>query len=72
MDMGTVAVINPFAATGLMLGGSLASVFFGRTKMYARYLGKTATDERGVVWYKIRWDGRDAWVSSMYTRKISY
>ena len=38
----------------------------------ARYLGKTATDERGVVWYKIRWDGRDAWVSSMYTRKISY
>lgn len=41
MDMGTVAVINPFAATGLMLGGGLASVFFGRTKMYARYLGKT-------------------------------
>ena len=38
----------------------------------ARYLGKTATDERGVVWYKIRWNGRDAWVSSMYTKKVSY
>lgn len=38
----------------------------------AKYLGKTATDERGVVWYKIRWNGRDAWVSSMYTKKVSY
>ena len=38
----------------------------------AKYLGKTATDERGVVWYKIRWKGRDAWVSSMYTRKVKY
>ena len=38
----------------------------------AKYLGKTSTDERGVVWYKIRYNGRDAWVSSMYTQKISY
>ena len=37
-----------------------------------RYLGNTAIDERGVVWYNVRYDGRDAWVSSMYTRKISY
>lgn len=40
MDMGTVAAINPFAAVGLMSGEGLASLF-GRTKMYARYLGKT-------------------------------
>lgn len=40
MDMGTVAVINPFAVTGLMFGKRLVSPF-GRTKMYARYLGKT-------------------------------
>lgn len=40
MDVGTVAAINPFAATGRMLGEGLASLF-GRTKMYARYLGKT-------------------------------
>ena len=38
----------------------------------AKYLGKTSTDERGVVWYKIRYNGRDAWVSSMYTRKVKY
>ena len=39
---------------------------------YARYLHETSVDERGVVWYKIRWNGRDAWVSSMYTRKVRY
>ena len=38
----------------------------------AKYLGKTSTDNRGVVWYKIRWNGRDAWVSSRYTCKVSY
>ena len=38
----------------------------------ARYLGKTATDDRGVLWYMIRWDGHDAWVSSMYTKKVKY
>ena len=36
------------------------------------YLGETSVDGRGVVWYNVRYDGRDAWVSSMYTRKISY
>ena len=38
----------------------------------AKYLGKTATDSNGRVWYKIRWNGRDAWVSSRYTRKVSH
>ena len=38
----------------------------------AKYLGKTSTDDRGVVWYKIRFNGRDAWVSSRYTCKVSY
>ena len=38
----------------------------------ARYLGKSTTDERGVVWYKIDWKGRGAWVSSMYTKKIKH
>jgi uncharacterized protein YraI len=38
----------------------------------ARYLGETSIDERGVIWYKIRWDGRNAWVSSMYTKKVRY
>lgn len=35
-----------------------------------QFLGRTSTDERGVVWYKIRWNGRDCWVSSMYTRRV--
>lgn len=38
----------------------------------AKYLGETAYDDRGVMWYKIRWEGRSAWVSSMYTRKVRY
>lgn len=38
----------------------------------ARFLGETAYDERGVKWFKIRWDGRSAWVSSMYTKKVKY
>ena len=36
----------------------------------AKFLGKTSTDERGVVWYKIDWHGREAWVSSRYTAKV--
>ena len=34
-----------------------------------RYLHDTATDDRGVTWYKVRWNGREAWVSSRYTVK---
>lgn len=38
----------------------------------ARYLHETAVDERGVLWYKIRWNGHSAWVSSRYTKKVRY
>lgn len=38
----------------------------------ARYLGETSIDDRGVLWYKIRWNGKAAWVSSMYTKKVKY
>ena len=37
-----------------------------------RYLHETAIDERGVLWYKIRWNGQSAWVSSRYTKKVRY
>lgn len=40
MNTGTVAEIHPFAAIGLVIDKGLTS-FFGRKKMYARYLGKT-------------------------------
>ncbi|MBR2796494.1 MAG: SH3 domain-containing protein [Clostridia bacterium] len=38
----------------------------------ARFLGETSIDERGVLWYKISWNGKHAWVSSRYTKKIRY
>ena len=33
----------------------------------AAYLGEQSTDERGVVWYKVRYNGKTGWVSSRYT-----
>lgn len=30
------------------------------------YLGKTSTDSRGVVWYKVRYNGVTGWISSKY------
>jgi uncharacterized protein YgiM (DUF1202 family) len=30
------------------------------------YLGNSSTDERGVAWYNIRYNGTDGWVSSKY------
>ena len=38
----------------------------------AKYLGETSIDERGVLWYKIRFNGKSAWVSSRYTKKVRY
>ena len=32
----------------------------------ATYLGSYSTDERGVVWYSVRFDGITGWVSSRY------
>ena len=33
----------------------------------ATFLGETSVDNRGVVWYKISWNGSSGWVSSRYT-----
>ncbi len=30
---------------------------------------RTGKDDRGVVWYRVRYDGHTGWVSSMYARK---
>ena len=38
----------------------------------ARFLGDTSVDERGIPWYKIKWNGREAWVSSRYTCTVKY
>lgn len=33
-----------------------------------RYLGKSSTDSRGVIWYNIEFQGIQGWVSSKYAR----
>lgn len=33
----------------------------------ASYANETETDERGVDWYKIQWNGTEGWVSTRYT-----
>lgn len=37
----------------------------------ADYLGVSSTDNRGVVWYRISYNGLDCWVSSKYTTLFS-
>ncbi|MGX8705456.1 MAG: SH3 domain-containing protein [bacterium] len=34
-----------------------------------KYLHDTSIDDRGVMWYKVRFNGNTAWVSSRYTMK---
>lgn len=33
----------------------------------ATYLNQSSVDERGVAWYRVRYDGVTGWVSSRYT-----
>jgi uncharacterized protein YraI len=33
----------------------------------ATYLGDSSVDDRGVRWYKVRYNGKTGWVSSKYT-----
>ena len=51
--------------TGPGLGYSKLGVLYDGDS--APYQGKTSYDDRGVAWYKIRWNGSTAWVSSRYT-----
>jgi len=32
----------------------------------APYLGESSTDDRGVIWYKVKFEGKTGWISSMY------
>ena len=40
------------------------------------YLGESSTDNRGVIWYKVNFEGKTGWVSSMYAglngKTVSY
>lgn len=43
--------------------GILDTILQGET---ATYLGSSSTDDRGVVWYSVRFEGVSGWVSSVY------
>ena len=38
----------------------------------ATWLGQKSTDYRGVVWYKVRFNGETGWVSSKYSKLYTY
>ena len=46
-------------------GELITSITKGKT---LDYLGEKSTDERGVVWYKIKYNGKTGWVSSKYSK----
>lgn len=43
----------------------LGTISEGKT---ATFLGKASTDSRGVVWFKIKYNGTTGWVSSKYAK----
>ena len=45
-------------------GKDLGTIYEGDT---ASYLGSRSTDDRGVVWYKVNFDGVVGWVSARYS-----
>ena len=51
--------------SGPGLGYSKLGVLYDGSS--AAFLGDTSVDNRGVVWYKISWNGSSGWVSSRYT-----
>lgn len=46
-------------------GTALDTIAKGKT---ATFLNKASTDSRGVVWFKVKYNGKTGWVSSKYTK----
>lgn len=46
-------------------GTALGTISKGKT---ATFLNKASTDSRGVVWFKVKYNGKTGWVSSKYTK----
>lgn len=72
-----VPVTSAFAATKVTATGN-CNIRSGPSKSYsirgvlkkgkkATYLNSYRTDYRGVIWYKVYYQGKTGWVSSMYT-----
>lgn len=55
--------------TNIRSRGSLSGRILGVLPMdaTATFLNETNVDDRGVVWYYVRYDGLEGWVSSRYT-----
>ena len=51
--------------TPSLLGADLGTLTEGNS---AVYLGQSSTDDRGVVWYYVSYNGTVGWVSSRYSR----
>jgi len=50
-------------------GGKLTAMKEGQT---ASYMNGSSLDERGVVWYKVNFNGQTGWVSSRYSELYNY
>lgn len=57
------ATVNVRSGPGLSYR-DIGTVYNGDT---LSYLDKSSTDSRGVVWYKVNYDGESGWVSSKYS-----
>ena len=55
--------------TASLYGKSLGVLRKGQS---LKYLKKVSMDSRGVVFFKVRYNGKDAWVSSYYTKLGKY
>lgn len=57
---------DTFLRAGAALGKKIIDVLHeGET---AEYLDQKATDDRGVIWYKVSLNGKSGWVSEKYTK----
>jgi len=56
--------------TGPGLGYDTIGELTGSTEL--EFLNETSIDDRGVTWYKVRFKGRDGWVSEKYTKLTTH
>jgi hypothetical protein len=67
---GTVKVREAGLRSNVRTGPGLSYDTLGELSggMELEFLNETSIDDRGVTWYKVRFEGRDGWVSEKYTK----
>ena len=65
----TAAYVEATAMVNLRSGPGLGYKDLGTIQKgeTATYLGSYSKDERGETWYKVRFEGKEGWLSSRYT-----